>query len=767
MEIKISAARCESVSGLADWLPETLFDAHAHLYRMDTLATVPDSFRDFGHAVVTPEVWRKALAAHIGPSRVGGALFLPEVRIAPEKISEVNRWMLRMAATATDARALVLLTPEMKEADVASLLDDPCFTGFKPYHLHSRHQPTWESPPADYIPEWVWPLAHERRLVLTLHLVRSGAMADPINQRYLREHCERYPHAQVILAHAGRAFHAPNAEAGASAFQGLPNVWFDTSAVCESEPILSLLDAFGPRRLMWGSDFPISEDLGRCVTAGDGFFWLSPQNTQSASPACKLMPVALESLRAHKTAASAFGLNQADLQDLFAGNARRLLGLDAMPEGRTQGLYRKAKKRIPGGTQLLSKRPEMLAPNQWPAYFREARGCEVWDLDDRHYYDLSTNGIGACLLGFRDPDVTRAVKRRIQLGSMCSLNPPEEVELADLLCEIHPWAEQVRFVRTGGEACAAAVRIARATTDRSIVAICGYSGWHDWYLAANLGEADALRGHLLPGLDPLGVPRELRGTTVPFFFNDRAGFQTLLDTHGDRLAAVIMEPCRNHPPEPGFLECVREGAHRVGALLIFDEITVGWRLHFGGAHVKYGVMPDIAVFAKALGNGHPIGAIIGTCEAMAGAQGSFISSTYWTESVGPVAALATVRKMRESGVSEHVSEIGTQLQTLWESAGARHHLPVQASGFPCLAHFQFDHPEAITLRTLFTQRMLEHGFLAGTGVYPTLAHTDAVVARYADALDAVFGWLAKAVSGGDLGAYLKGPVAQTGFRRLI
>ncbi len=228
---------------------------------------------------------------------------------------------------------------------------------------------------------------------------------------------------------------------------------------------------------------------------------------EKLAPLCRLLPVGVESMRALLTAATELGLTAEDRQDIFADNARRLLGL--LPESGTltQELYRHAKERMPGGVQLLSKRPEMLAPEQWPAYFREARGCEVWDLDGRHYYDLSTNGIGACLLGFRDPDVTAAVQRRISLGSMCTLNAPEEVELADLLCAIHPWAEQVRFARGGGEACAVAVRIARATTDRSVVAICGYHGCQDWYLAANLGESDALRGHLLPGLSPIGVPR--------------------------------------------------------------------------------------------------------------------------------------------------------------------------------------------------------------------------------------------------------------------
>ena len=434
----------------------------------------------------------------------------------------------------------------------------------------------------------------------------------------------------------------------------------------------------------------------------------------------------------------------------------------------TQALYQHAKQRIPGGTQLLSKRPEMFAPDVWPAYYREARGCEVWDLDGRHYFDMTHNGVGSCLLGYADPDVTRAVTDRIQRGSMCTLNSPEEVKLADALCEIHPWAEQVRFARCGGEACAVAVRIARATTDRSVVAICGYHGWQDWYLAANLGAEDALRGHLLPGLAPLGVPRELRGTALTFTYGDRAGFEAILAEQGDRLAAVIMEPCRYRDPEPGYLDYIRDRAHQHGALLIFDEITIGWRLCHGGSHLRLGVAPDMAVFAKALGNGHPIGAVIGTKQAMDGAQNSFISSTYWTEGVGPTAALATIQKLKKENVTAHVARIGTLMQEAWRAVGKKHRLPVKVGeGYPCLAHFAFDHEQANALKTAFTTRMLRHGFLAGTAIYPTLAHTESIVAQYAEALDTVFAELASALDQGRVADLLEGPPAHQGFKRLL
>ena len=180
-----------------------------------------------------------------------------------------------------------------------------------------------------------------------------------------------------------------------------------------------------------------------------------------------------------------------------------------------QTLYRRARKVMPGGTQLLSKRPEMFLPGQWPTYYKSAKGAEVTDLDGKTYLDMSYCGIGATVLGFADPDVNAAVKTAIDMGSMSTLNCAEDIELAELLIELHPWADMVRFGRAGGEAMAIAVRIARAATGRDMMAFCGYHGWHDWYLSANLGETTALDGHLLPGLDTKGVPRGLAGLMHP------------------------------------------------------------------------------------------------------------------------------------------------------------------------------------------------------------------------------------------------------------
>ena len=436
---------------------------------------------------------------------------------------------------------------------------------------------------------------------------------------------------------------------------------------------------------------------------------------------------------------------------------------------RSQKLYERAKQLMPGGTQLLSKRPEMHAPGRWPGYFQHAHDCEVVDLDGNTYIDMSLMGVGACLLGYADPDVSEAVIRRVRNGSMCTLNPPEEVELAEALVALHPWANQVRFLRTGGEAMAAAVRIARGARNRNLIAFCGYHGWHDWYLAANRcpeGADDKLNGHLLPGLSPTGVPHQLAMTSFPFTYNKPEELAAIVADCSDRLAAVVMEPSRSTPPAPGFLETVRELCDKSGALLIFDEISAGWRFALGGSHLQYGVEPDMAVFGKALGNGHPITAVIGTSVAMAAAHDSFISSTYWTESVGPVAALAVLEKMRRYDIPTHIRRIGNLLRDGLSSLARTHGIGVTILGHPALTSISFDGPDSAALMTLFTVQMLEHNVLCGSSFYPSFAHTDGHVTKYLESADRVMPELIKAQRNGELISRLNGNVKHSGFRRL-
>lgn len=433
--------------------------------------------------------------------------------------------------------------------------------------------------------------------------------------------------------------------------------------------------------------------------------------------------------------------------------------------GTGQKLWKRAKTIIPGGNMLLSKRPEMFLPDAWPAYFESAKGCRVTDLDGREYIDMSIMGIGTNILGYGREEVDAAVSDVVRKGNMSTLNCPEEVWLAEALLEINPWAGMVRFARTGGEANAIAVRIARAASGKDGVAICGYHGWHDWYLAANLAEQKNLDGHLLPGLEPSGVPRNLQGSVFPFTYNDFDGLEALVRDRD--IGVIVMEVSRNSDPENGFLHKVRELASSKGIVLMFDECTSGFRETFGGLHKKYGVDPDIAMFGKALGNGYAITAVVGRREVMEVAQKSFISSTFWTERIGPTAALASLRVMKETRSWEIVTKNGIEIRQGWEALSQKSGLEITHSGIPALAGYSFAGPDSVTLKTFVTQEMLKRGFLAGSSVYSSIAHTPEIVASYFSALGEVFAEI-KHIRDGEMpvASFLNGPEAHVGFQRL-
>ncbi|HCR52260.1 TPA: aminotransferase class III [Candidatus Kaiserbacteria bacterium] len=432
-----------------------------------------------------------------------------------------------------------------------------------------------------------------------------------------------------------------------------------------------------------------------------------------------------------------------------------------------QKLWRKAKKLIPGGNQLLSKRAEMFLPEEWPAYYSKAKGCEVWDLDGKKYIDMSIMGVGSCILGYADPEVNAAVKKAVDNGSMSTLNAPEEVELAELLCKVHPWAQMVRYARTGGEAMAIAERIARAHTGKDVIAFCGYHGWHDWYLATNLARKDGLKEYLLAGLLPAGVPKGLRGTILPFHYNNIEDLEAIVRKTGKHLAAIVMEPIHGVEPRNNFLKKVRRIADKTGAVLIFDEITVGWKLTYGGMHLKYKVNPDIAVFSKAMSNGYPMAAIIGTRKVMEAAQSSFISSTYWTERIGPVAALAALKKMKRINAPKRIEKAGRAVRAGWTNLARKHGLLITLGGVIPISSFTFQYgKDSQALKTLFVQEMLDRGFLATNMFFASCAHTDARIRNYLRAADEAFGVIAEAIKKGDVRKRLRGPEAHTGFERL-
>ncbi len=432
--------------------------------------------------------------------------------------------------------------------------------------------------------------------------------------------------------------------------------------------------------------------------------------------------------------------------------------------GTGQKLWKRAKKVIPGGSMLLSKRSEMFLPKFWPSYFSKAKGCKVWDLDGKEYIDMSIMGIGTNTLGYGHPEVDAAVQEVIEKGNMSTFNAPEEVYLAEKLVELHPWANMVRFARTGGEVCAIAIRIARAASGREKVAFCGYHGWHDWYLSANLKSQDNLSKHLLSGLEPQGVPKSLAGTAIPFTYNNFTELEQIVSEH--EIGVVIMEVTRNNDPSDNFLQNVRNLCTRKGIVLMFDECTSGFRETFGGIHKKYNVEPDMATFGKALGNGYAITAVIGRASVMEAAQDTFISSTFWTERIGVVAGLKTLEVMEKTRSWELITETGLKIRQGWQSLADQYRLILKHWGIPALTGFSFVSDNHTAYKTLITQEMLKKGFLAGNSVYVCTEHRDSLREQYFMALDEVFGKIHQCEQGLDINKLLEQPICHTGFQRL-
>lgn len=433
--------------------------------------------------------------------------------------------------------------------------------------------------------------------------------------------------------------------------------------------------------------------------------------------------------------------------------------------GKGQKLYKKAKGLIPGGTMLLSKRPEMFLPGGWPSYFDEARGCEIKDLDGKVYVDMSIMGIGTNTLGYGNKKVDDSVKEVVRKGNMSTFSCPEEVALAERLIEINPWADMVRFARSGGEANSIAIRIARAASGKDKVAICGYHGWHDWYLSANHNGGDDLSGHLIPGLSPKGVPKNLKDTVYPFNYNN---YEELLDiVHNNDIGVIKMEVVRNFGPEDNFLQKVRDLASRKGIVLVFDECTSGFRETFGGIYKKYDVEPDIAMFGKTIGNGYALTAVVGRDSVMQAAQTSFISSTFWTERIGPTAALATLQEMERLKSWEVITSQGSKIQYLWRKLAIENNLSITVNGIPALSTYSFNSENHLSYKTFVTQEMLKKGFLASNAFYACVAHTDEHISLYGEALDEVFGLISKCESDRlNIDDLLDGPVCHSGFKRL-
>ena len=447
---------------------------------------------------------------------------------------------------------------------------------------------------------------------------------------------------------------------------------------------------------------------------------------------------------------------------LINKNIKRNQGLKM---GSGQKLYLRAKKVIPGGNMLLSKRPEMFLPEKWPSYFSKSKGCEVWDLDNKKFFDLSIMGIGTNILGYGHTEVDKEVIQNIKKGNMSTLNCPEEVMLAEKLLEINPWSRMVRFTRTGGEANAVAIRIARAASGKDNIAVCGYHGWHDWYLSSNIAEDDNLSGHLLPGLEPKGVPKVLKNTTFTFEYNNIEQVKFLIKNKD--IGVIKMEVMRNKVPKNNFLKEIRNLCSKHNIVLIFDECTTGFRTMYGGLHKKFDVIPDMALFGKALGNGYAINAIIGKREIMEEAQQTFISSTFWTERIGPTAALKTLEVMKKIKSWEIINSISKKFTKKMEEIAQQNNLDISIDLTPATINFKLNYDNWLKYKTLLTQEMLKKGFLASSSVFICIEHTEKILDRYFYEMNKVFSIISDCINEKKLiDELLEGPISHSSFRRL-
>lgn len=431
-------------------------------------------------------------------------------------------------------------------------------------------------------------------------------------------------------------------------------------------------------------------------------------------------------------------------------------------------LVKKAREIIPGLSQLFGKRPETNLPGKlWPTYYSKAKGVYVWGLDKKKYVDFTMVGIGTSVLGYSDKDINRAAIETLKKGSMSTLNTPEDVILASEMIKLHKWAGGVKFCRTGGESMSVAVRIARSYTGRDKILFCGYHGWHDWYLAANLSSEKKLSYHLLPGIEPKGVPKNLKDTIIPFKFNDWKDLENIVAKNAKNCAAIVMEPARETLPDLNYLKKLRSIANKYKTVLIFDEITTGWRMSVGGIHKLLGIYPDIVVYGKTIANGIPMGVIVGKKKIMESSLSTFISSAFWTERLGPACAIEFIKKFKKQKVHKELISIGKKIKNIWKINAIKHNINISIQGLDVLASFSIKDKKWDLISTYFTQEMLlKHKILATPRCYANYMHTKKLLKKYNSAIDAVFGKISKHLKNKTLEKQLQGPIKQAGFNSL-
>lgn len=747
-------------STLADFLPEKIYDFHLHFYREDHY-----SRRSWARAFPVEELnqtsWRNSFFQLVGRSDKTLAGLAYGVVGKDSLQDRINPFIQQQTADAQCpwSRCLYLAAPHDNQEKTAHALLSGAFSGLKVYHVYADRPDTFNATIPEYAPEWMWELLNEVRGVMLLHIVRPEAIADQTNQRDIKRLCAKYPRVQLVLAHVARSFSHRHALRGLPAIADLPNIWVDTSAVCEAQSFLAAFKILGPKRILYGSDYPVSVFRGRCVTMSDTFHWHYSNPTQAEEKQA-MTHVGIESLLALREAAEEFGATQDDLKEIFWDNALRCLNIPSQNIEKSPltgaAAWQRSREVISCGTGLLSKRAESFLTPQWPTYFSKAQGCRIWDADGRLFKDF-VGGVGAVFLGYADPEVNRAVSRRLNQGNYCSLLAREEVELAEHLLHLHPSMTRLRYARGGGEAMSVAVRIARAAKGKSGVAFCGYHGWQDWYLAANLPHSGLTQS--IPGLNPQGVPRELAGTAHAFAFNQVESLRKACHKLGDNLAAIVMEPMRAEIPTPEFLAAVHEIKQKQNLLLVIDEVTSGLRYGFPGVSAQLGWQADLLVYAKAMSNGIPFGVVLGTEPAMQGGEASFISSSYWTDGLGPAAALAVLTKMQRESIFSRVWRKGEHfINELRRLAAQYPTMQLTISGSPTSPALDWGPSDlALSVKKRVIEAMLAQNILLGSIIYLMDSHTDEDITSFLTAFQQALDRVSEEKSAGRLSVVTEQP----------
>jgi len=412
---------------------------------------------------------------------------------------------------------------------------------------------------------------------------------------------------------------------------------------------------------------------------------------------------------------------------------------------------------IPAGTMTLSKGPTQFVDGVAPKYLERGLGSHVWDVDGNEYIDYPL-GLGAVTLGHRHPEVNEAIRRQLDdSGISFTLMHPLEVLLAEKLREVVPCCEMVRFGKNGSDATSAAVRAARAYTGRPMIARCGYHGWQDWSIDASYGVRSR------------GVPADVQALTVSFRYNDPASLEEVFAAHPDRIGGVILEPIATTVPRDGFLEKVKEIAHRNGAVLIFDEVITGFRLARGGAQEYFNVIPDLATMGKGLGNGMPISLVLGKAEVMQVFEDIFFSFTFGGETLSLAAALKVVEIMERDDYWSHAAALGTRLQNGFRELATEFGLAdvADCNGLPQWTVVSFKaigSSEPLVLKSLFQQELLKRGVLFSGSQFISLSHTDEDIDRTMEAYREAFKVLRFGIDNDCVADLLQGRPIEPTFR---